>query len=201
MKHSLYYKFILGYLIFGFLGFAVIATGSSRLMYDHLLEEKTAFLYDEANLIAASFSSVYQGKKQDLNAAYPQLQAVATFLNTEIWVVNRQGIIVVDSDQSSRSGTVIENFDPTAAGNRYYSIGNYYGQFPFDVVSVSAPITGNYNTYGYVLVHLPIYQIQNEANGALNIVYITALIIFVLSLIILLAFGTLFHLLGCFIQP
>ena len=59
MKHSLYYKFILGYLIFGFLGFAVIATGSSRLMYDHLLEEKTAFLYDEANLIAASFSSVY----------------------------------------------------------------------------------------------------------------------------------------------
>ncbi len=188
MKHSLYYKFILGYLIFGFLGFVVIATGSSRLMYDHLLEEKTYLLYDEANLIAASYSSVYQGKRQDLNAAYPQLQAVATFLNTEIWVVNRQGIIVVDSDQSSRSGTVIENFDPTAAGNRYYSIGNYYGQFPFDVVSVSAPITGNYNTYGYVLVHLPIYQIQNEANGALNIVYITALVIFVLSLIILLVF-------------
>lgn len=103
-------------------------------------------------------------------------------------MVNRQGIIVVDSDQSSRSGTVIENFDPTAAGNRHYSIGNYYGQFPFDVVSVSAPITGNYNTYGYVLVHLPIYQIQNEANGALNIVYITALVIFVLSLIILLVF-------------
>ena len=188
MKHSLYYKFILGYLIFGFLGFVVIATGSSRLMYDHLLEEKTYLLYDEANLIAASYSSVYQGKRQDLNAAYPQLQAVATFLNTEIWVVNRQGIIVVDSDQSSRSGTVIENFDPTAAGNRHYSIGNYYGQFPFDVVSVSAPITGNYNTYGYVLVHLPIYQIQNEANGALNIVYITALVIFVLSLIILLVF-------------
>ena len=39
-----------------------------------------------------------------------------------------------------------------------------------------------------MLVHLPIYQIQNEANGALNIVYITALIIFVLSLIILLVF-------------
>ena len=39
-----------------------------------------------------------------------------------------------------------------------------------------------------MLVHLPIYQIQNEANGALNIVYITALVIFVLSLIILLVF-------------
>ena len=113
MKHSLYYKFILGYLIFGLLGFAVIAVGSSRLMYYHLLEEKTEEMYDEANLIASSYSSVYQGKRQELNTVYPQLQMMASFLKSEIWVVNRQGIIVVDSDQSSRSGTVIKEFDPT----------------------------------------------------------------------------------------
>ena len=188
MKHSLYYKFILGYLIFGLLGCVVIAAGSSQFMYRHLLEKKTADMYDEANLIAASYSSVYQGKRQDLDAAYPQLQAVAVFLGTEIWVVNRQGIIVVDSDQSSRSGAMIEDFDPTAAGNRYYRVGNYYGQFPYDVVSVSAPITGNYNTYGYVLVHLPVSKIHDEANGALNVVSITAAVIYLLSLIILLVF-------------
>ena len=188
MKHSLYYKFILGYLIFGLLGFAVIAVGSSRLMYYHLLEEKTEEMYDEANLIASSYSSVYQGKRQELNTVYPQLQMMASFLKSEIWVVNRQGIIVVDSDQSSRSGTVIKGFDPTDTGNRFYRIGSYYGQFPYDVVSVSAPITGNYNTYGYVLVHLPVYRIQEEANSALDIVYITAVAVFVLSLIILLVF-------------
>ena len=77
MKHSLYYKFILGYLIFGVLGFAMIATGSSHLMYRHLLEEKTQAMYDEANLIASSYSSVYQGKRQDLNTVYPQLKMVA----------------------------------------------------------------------------------------------------------------------------
>ena len=144
-------------------------------------------LYRQTTLYTA-FCAGNQGKRQDLNTVYPQLKMVAAFLNTEIWVVNRQGIIVVDSDQSARSGTVIEEFDPTDAGNQYYRIGNYYGQFSYDVVSVSAPITGNYNTYGYVLVHLPIYQIQEEANSALNIVYITALVIFVLSLIILLVF-------------
>lgn len=32
MKHSLYYKFILGYLVFGLLGFASIATLSAQLM-------------------------------------------------------------------------------------------------------------------------------------------------------------------------
>ena len=188
MRHSLYYKFLLGYLVFGLLGFVTIATGASEMMYQHFLTEKTEAMYDEANLIASSYSSVYQGKRQELNAAYPQLQAVALFLNTEIWVVNRQGIIVVDSDQSSRSGTVISDFNPTAAGNRQYSIGDYYGLFPYDVVSVSAPITGNYNTYGYVLVHLPVYQIQDEANRALNIVYLAAAGIFFLSLIILLVF-------------
>ena len=45
-------------------------------------------------------------------------------------------------------------------GNRSYTIGNSFGVFPYEVLSVSAPITGNYNTYGYVLVHLPISAIQ-----------------------------------------
>ena len=190
MKHSLYLKFILGYLLFGLLGFTAIASCSYQMMYDNFLKSKTEAMYDEANSIASSYSSIYQGKKQDLNAAYPQLLAVAQFLKTEIWVINRQGIIVVDSDRSSRSGTVIENFDPTDTGNRPYWEGDYYGLFPYDVVSVSAPITGNYNTYGYVLVHLPISQIQDEANKALNIVYLTALMIYVLSLVILLVFTT-----------
>lgn len=65
---------------------------------------------------------------------------------------------------------------------------HYYGQFPFDVLSVSAPITGNYNTYGYVLVHLPMSQIGEESNSSLNVVYISAAVIFVLSLVILLVF-------------
>lgn len=188
MKHSLYIKFILGYLVFGLLGFTAIATLSARLMYNHQVEEQTEAMYDEANLIASAYSSVYQGKKQDLNSVYPQLQAVATFVKAEIWVVNRQGIVVVDSDRSARSGTAIEGFDPTATGNKSYCVGDYYGQFPYDVLSVSAPITGNYNTYGYVLVHLPLSRIREISNRSLNIVYISAAIIFVLSLIILLVF-------------
>ena len=188
MKHSLYLKFILGYLVFGLLGFAAVATLSARLMHNYLVEEQAEAMYDEANLIASSYSSVYQGKKQDLNSAYPQLQAVAEFVKAEIWVVNRQGIVVVDSDRSARTGTAIEDFDPTATGNKSYCIGDYYGQFPYDVLSVSAPITGNYNTYGYVLIHLPMSQIGEVSNSRLNVVYISAAIIFVLSLIILLVF-------------
>ena len=173
IKLPLYFKFVLGYLAFGLLGFVTISTFSSSIMYGHQLESYSEKIYDEANLIASAYSSVYQGKnngqtkKQNMDTAYLQLQAVADF---------------------ARAGTEIPGFDPTAKGNRQYSIGNYYGLFPYDVMTVSAPITGNYNTYGYVLVHMPVSEIREASNKSLDVVYISAAFIFVLSLIILLVF-------------
>lgn len=188
MNHSLYYKFILGYLVFGLLGFIAITTVSSRMTYNHLMEEKAEVLYDEANLIASNYSTVYQGKSIDVASAYPQLEAVAAFTQTEIWVVERKGTVVVDSNHSAKVGTTIQGFDPTSTGNKSYCTGKYFDCFLEDVLSVSAPITGNYNTYGYVIIHLPVSQITAAQNGILNILYISAGIIFALSLIILLVF-------------
>ncbi|HJA70146.1 MAG TPA: HAMP domain-containing histidine kinase [Candidatus Lachnoclostridium stercoravium] len=188
--HSLYYKFIIGYLIFGLLGFITIATFSSHITYRQLQREQADALYDEANLIAGRYSGPYQGQTPtELSAAYPQLNAIASFLQADIWVVNRRGNIILDSNDSLRAGQLIEDFDPTATGNKSYSIGNYYGMFNYDVLSVSAPITGNYNTYGYVLIHMPLSVIYAGHNTILNLIYITALILFGLSLIILLVFA------------
>lgn len=188
MTHSLYYKFILGYLVFGLLGFIAIATISSKMTYDFLIEEQAEALYDEANLIASNYSAVYKGKSIDVASVYPQLNAISTFLRAEIWVVDRKGNVVVDSSHSQTKDVTIEGFDPTLTGNKSYCIGKYYNSFSEDVLSVSVPITGNYNTYGYVIIHLPISQIQISQNGFLNILYISSGIIFALSLIILLVF-------------
>lgn len=186
---SLYYKFIVGYLIFGFLGFITIATFASHITFRQLVRDKAESLYDEATLIAGKYSGPYQGKQPtELSAAYPQLNAVAAFLQADIWVVNRRGNIILDSNDSKRAGMAIENFDPTATGNKSYCIGNYYELYDYDVLSVSAPITGNYNTYGYVIIHMPVSAISASHNSILNLIYITSLIIFGLSLIILLVF-------------
>ena len=80
MTRSLYTKFLLGYLVFGLLGFIFIATMSSEITYQYLLEEKSDSLYDEANLLASTYSDIYQGKNISLSTANPQLQAVATYL-------------------------------------------------------------------------------------------------------------------------
>lgn len=188
IKYSLYCKFILGYLLFGILGFTAIGTISGKMMYHHYIEEKAEAMYDEANLIASSYSTVYRGEKQDLQSVFPQLQAVSVFLKAEIWVVNRQGVVIIDSTQSTRSGMVIEDFDPTAMGTKSYWVGDYFGEFPYEVLSVSAPITGNYNTHGYVVLHMPTSVIQEESYHALDVIYISAAIIFALSLVILVIF-------------
>ncbi len=187
MIHSLYYKFILGYLLFGLLGFAAIATLSSDMTYDYLVEHRAEALYDEANLIAENCSDIYQGKRLDPDMVKPQIDAMASYLQSSIWVVNHDGQVTVDS-QNRLTGKTIDSFDPTAGGSKPYSIGTYYGQFSSDVLSVSAPITGNFNTYGYIVIHLPMKLITEEQNSILNIMYITAAILFGLSLIILLFF-------------
>lgn len=188
MTHTLYYKFIIGYLVFGLLGFAAIATLSSGMADRYLIRQQADSLYDEANQIAATYSGMYRGKDMDLNASYPQLVGVARYLHAQIWIMDCQGKVVADSTQKSRAGQIIESFDPTATGSRFYTIGSFYGQFSQPVLSVSAPITGNYTIYGYVVIHLPISTLHVTRDSILNIVYITLGIVYGLSLIILLVF-------------
>ena len=79
MKLSLYLKFILAYIVFGIAGFVAIATISSHLTYSYLVDSRSQTLYDEANLIASTYSTVYEGQNISLAESYPQLKAVATF--------------------------------------------------------------------------------------------------------------------------
>lgn len=187
MKISLYWKFILAYIIFGITAFIAIATLSSKLTDIYLLKSGSSTLYDEANLIASSYSAVYNGKDLKLSEAYPQLKAVSTFLQVQIWVVDKDGKIIVDSE-NAMTDRVIADFDPTVAGNKSYITGNYFGTFPYKVLSVYAPIVGNYKTYGYVVIHRPMTIVEQNRNEILNIVYITFVIVFLLSTVILVVF-------------
>lgn len=188
MTHSLYSKFILGYLLFGLIGFITIATFSSHTTYVYLLEKTADAMYDEANLLASAYSDIYQGKDLSLEIAKPQLEAVSAYLNTQAWVLDNRGTVIAETSPATHVGMVIDGFDPTITGNKSYMIGQFFGMFSNETLSVLAPITGNFNTYGYMVLHMPMTQVQQGQNEILNIVYLTALVIFLLSLVILLVF-------------
>ena len=77
-------KFILTYIMYGVAAFAIIAILSSSLTRRYLIESPSKTLYDEAMLIASTYSGVYEGEEIDINAAGPQIKAVATFLDSDL---------------------------------------------------------------------------------------------------------------------
>ncbi len=188
MTRSLYSKFVLGYLIFGILSAIIIATFSARMTRDYLIQEEADALYDEASIIASSCSTTYRGQPQDSSGAATQIRALAQYLRAEIWVMNQQGTVTMDSQGGRRLQTTVADFDPTETGNRSYTIGSFYGLFSDPVLTVSAPVTGNYTTYGYVLIHYPLSRIYARQGGMLSILYLTCAIVFGFSLIILIVF-------------
>lgn len=188
MTKSLYSKFILGYLLFGLLGFITIATFSSHVTRLYLIEESVDILYDEANILASAYNDIYQGKNVSLATVQPQLDSVAMYQNTDAWVIDNRGMVIAETRPQTNIGKLIDGFDPTAAGNKVYLVGTFFNMFEEETLSVLAPIIGNFNTRGYVVLHLPMSQVTTQQNGILNVVYITSAIIFLLSLIILLVF-------------
>ncbi len=187
MRRSLFVKFILAYLAFGILGFIVVASISSRMTYTYLMGEQANNLYSEATLISTTYSDSSNAAMSE-EIINEQMKAVSAFLHVDIWLVDRNGKVISDSNQESRKGAQITDFDPAKTGNQRYLTGTYHNMFDYEVLTVAAPITRNYTTKGYILIHMPIQNILSSQYQILNIVYITSLIIFVLSLLILLVF-------------
>lgn len=190
MRKTLYLKFIVAYIIFGFFGFIVVATFVSNMTLDHLKKEKADTLYREATLIANSYATDLYNNETTLDAVKDQLDALDTYLDSSIWIINPSGRMVLDSSKPMdiENEIVIENFDPTITEGSYYTLGNFFDTFQEDMLSVFAPITSDFKVKGYVVIHTPISKIQAASDRMLNISYIMLVILFLLSLIILIFF-------------
>lgn len=190
MRKTLYLKLLLAYLIFGLFGFVAVATFVSNMTMDHLKKEKADSLYREATLIANTYASDLYSNEATLESVKDQLDALDTYMNATIWIINPSGRMILDSSSPVDVETeiVVENFDPTVTAGSYYTVGDFFDTFDKDVLSVFAPITADYRVKGYVVIHYAISSLEAEANSLLNISYIMLVILFLLSLIILIFF-------------
>ena len=190
MRKTLYLKFILAYIIFGLFGFVVVATFVSNMTMDHLKKEKADTLYKEATLIANTYATDLYNNETSLEAVKAQLDALDTYLNATIWIINPSGRMILDSSApvDVENEIVVENFDPTVTAGSYYTVGDFFDSFDETMLSVFAPITSDFKVKGYVVIHTSMSSIQAETDSLLNISYIMLVILFLLSLIILIFF-------------
>lgn len=196
MRKTLYLKFLLGYFIFAFFGFVVVATFVSNMTMEHLTREKAEALYREATLIANTYAVDLYNNETSLDTVKRQLDSLDTYLFANLWIINPSGLMILDSQApiDVENETVIEGFDPTVTENSYYTIGNFFESFTQDQLSVFAPITSDYKVRGYVVIHYPMSNITASANSLLNISYLMLIILFLLSMIILIFFTEMVYL-------
>lgn len=196
MKKTLYLKFLLGYFIFGFFGFVVVATFVNSMTLEHLKREKAEALYKEATLIANTYASDLYNNETSLDTVKKQLDALDIYLSARLWIINPSGRMILDSKLplDVENETVITDFDPTITGTGYYTIGHFFDSFTEDMLSVFAPITSNFKVRGYVVIHYPMQNIADSCNSLLNISYLMLVILFLLSLIILIFFTEMVYL-------
>ncbi len=190
MKKTLYLKFVLAYAIFGIFSFAIVTTFVPNMTKQMLIRDKAQNLYSEATLIANTYAGGLYTSETNLETVKKQLDSLAVYMSSAIRIINPSGRLVLDTNTplNVEEVVVIENFDPTVTGGSYYTIGDFFGNFEKDVLTVIAPITSDYKVKGYVVIHCDMAVIEQSSINLLNISYITLTILFLLSLIILIFF-------------
>lgn len=190
MKKTLYLKFVLAYFIFAVFSLIAVATFVPTMAREQLIREKAGNLYEEAILISEQYASGLYTSETSLESVKSQLDALAVYLDSTIRIINPSGRLVIDSDTDLNvtEPIIIDTFDPTITEGSYYIVDNFFGTYDTEVLSVFAPITSDFKVKGYVVIICKISTIEKSINNLLDISYITAAIIFLLSVIVLIFF-------------
>ena len=187
-RRILYVKFIITYVIFGILAFITVATLTSEMTMNYLIKNQAASLYKEATLISNKYASYFYSNTVSSDDVESQLDAIDTLTDSSIWIINSEGEVLYNSrSTSSPKSKTIESFNPVS-GNNYYTVGDFYGYFKEETLSVYSAITSNFKIQGYVVIHIPMKNIYEQHTNVLYISYISLGIIFILSTLILVVF-------------
>ncbi len=187
MRHSIYAKFILSYILFGLICILFMNMWSNKRVKEQITSDTAANLYNDGTFILNNYipKDLSEINSEEVTA---RLGEAAMLNNSTLWVINTEGTILYNSD-NNYSHKVISDFDITAFGNRYYMVGTFFGSFNEKTLSVVVPITSNFETQGYILLHKDTVTIEQSSQNQIHVIYMTFLAIFGFSLIILLIFN------------
>ena len=81
MKHTIYTKLLISYLIYGVIAFLIICTFTQHLTIDHIKRQEASNLYREASIIAGDYASEYFGSSMSLSDFQNHMKIVADYMD------------------------------------------------------------------------------------------------------------------------
>lgn len=190
MKKTLYLKFLLAYLIFGIFALIVVNFFVPALTREQLIRERASALYTEAAMIAEESASGLYTNETSIEVVKNQLDLLSAYLNAEIWIINPSGRMILNTSSplNLEEEIIVTDFDPTVNAGSYYNVSTFFDSFEEEMLNVLSPITSDYKVKGYVVIHMSLDGIETSNSNIQNIIFITTIIIYLLSLIILIFF-------------
>lgn len=182
MRISLNLKYFLSFLVFGLCCFLCISTVTSRLMMENAVSAKASSFYQEGIYLSDQYVVNYfeeQENRNTLSAIRSHLASLDTYLNARIWLISRDGELILDSGDSGtvQERRVIPEFNSVLPGGKYYMTEDFFGMFSEQTLSVLIPVSHNYHVRGYIAIHTPMSVIVREKEGYLISFYITMILL------------------------
>ncbi len=189
MRKTLYWKFLLAYLLFGLFGFVILSTFVPQMVRDLLVKEKAASLYKEGVLLAQNYNGL-STSQNSMDSLQSQIDAIALYLGASIRVLQPGGKIILDTAQpiDPENPPEISDFDPGLWTGSFYTIGDFWSSLSSSHINALSPITSGYSIIGYISLHHPMEALEAKVNAMMQIFFMTFGAIFLLSLIILIFF-------------
>lgn len=186
MRSTLNLKFVILYIIFGFLSIFTVSALSSPLITKYLEKEMAGNMCQSANLMSTNYLPDFFSEKITTADVYTQLKGMSSYLESTVWFVEKDGTLIA-SARAERVNSVpdsIEGFDPLETASSQYITGTYHDYFKEDVITVITPVTQQFSTKGYLLIHKPYEQVDEMANIFTTRIFIILLAVYALSFII-----------------
>ena len=187
MRSTLYLKFILLYIIVGFLSIFTVSALYSPLVTDYLEKDAAGTLYQSASLMTTDYLSKYFSEGTSITDVYTQLTGMSSYLQATVWFVEKDGSMIASAHTEDVTSvpSSIEDFNPAEAGGSQYMTGTYHNYFNEEVITVITPVTQQFVTKGYLLIHKPYRAVNELKNFFIQRLLIMVLCVYLFSFIIL----------------
>lgn len=193
MKSSILTKFFIGYFSFAVLGFVLISSWSTNMIYNHLLGENADKLYKYATIASDNIRNATAASITDIRDPDRFFSDFNNVLSCDLLVLDTENALIYTTDKTTQlnndsSNIIIKDFNPADYQKKHYKVNRFYNIYKTDTLSVIHSIQKEDNILGYVIAHMPTSTIKKSSYNVTFIFYVTYGIILALSLIVFFSF-------------
>ena len=197
MKYNMLTKQIFLYIAVAIASFIAVTTICYKRDYNKVYNYYSDNLYQQATEISVEYGTDFLAANR-MPAIRTNLNILSHLNNTRIMFIEPEGKVLLDTGYSGKASQddclyVVEDFDYGSLNGEHSHLGNFFGLFSENMLSVYSPITSDFSIVGYVVINLPESTLTDRVYQTFNTNYLTLAIAMILSLSMLILYFVHIH--------